>query len=78
MTLWRANSLDEAIARAESEALEYCEGLHEVDFVEFSEAFRMDGEPGEGSEVFSLMRESTLEPGDYVRQFFATGQERTG
>ncbi|MEU9455190.1 hypothetical protein [Streptomyces sp. NPDC048277] len=46
--------------------------------MDFAEAFRMDGVPGEGAEVFSLMRESGLPAGEYVRRFFATGDERTG
>jgi hypothetical protein len=78
VTLWTARSLDEAIGRAETEAREYCEVLDEVEYAGFAEAFRMDGAPGEGAEVFSLMRESGLPPGEYVGRFFATGDERTG
>ncbi|MER7187322.1 hypothetical protein ABT404_49025 [Streptomyces hyaluromycini] len=78
MTLWTARSADEAIERAEGEAREYCEGLDGVEYVMFAEAFRIDGTPGEGAEVFSLMRESGLPPGEYVQRFFATGDERTG
>ncbi|MEU9342818.1 hypothetical protein AB0D74_16580 [Streptomyces sp. NPDC048278] len=78
VTLWTAGSPDEAIDRAEAEAAEYCEALDEVEYAGFAEAFRADGVPGEGAEVFSLMRESGLPPGEYVRRFFATGDERTG
>lgn len=78
VTLWVARSLDEAIARAESEAAEYCEGLDGVHYTDFAEAYAMFASPEEGAEVFSLMRESGLPPGDYVRRFFATGEERTG
>ncbi|MEU1090060.1 hypothetical protein ACFYPN_31610 [Streptomyces sp. NPDC005576] len=77
VTLWKADSLDEAITFAESEALEYCEVLEEVDYANFAEAFEMVDAPGEGSEVFSLMRESTLSSGEYVSRFFDTGEERT-
>jgi hypothetical protein len=31
---------------------------------------------GDGAEVFSLMRRSTLAPRDYIDWFFATGGER--
>ncbi|MFD3586477.1 hypothetical protein [Streptomyces sp. NPDC058683] len=78
VTLWTARSPDEAIDRAESEAREYCDVLEDVDYADFAEAFRMDGVPGEGAEVFSLMRESALPSGEYVRRFFATGDERSG
>jgi hypothetical protein len=38
----------------------------------------MDGVPGEGAEVFSLMRESELPAGDYVDRFLVPGAERSG
>jgi len=78
LTLWRARSLDEAIGRGESEAREYCADLDGVEYADFAEAYRMGGEPGEGAEVFSLMRESGLPVGEYVERFFDTGAERTG
>ncbi|MGY5058083.1 hypothetical protein ACWDFR_29075 [Streptomyces sp. 900105755] len=78
VTLWTARSPDEAIGRAEAEAIAYCDVLDEVEYTGFAESFRIDGTPGEGAEVFSLMRESGLPPGEYVRRFFATGDERTG
>ena len=76
LTLWRARSLDEAIGRGELEAREYCADLDGVEYADFAEAYRMFGEPGEGAEVFSLMRESGLPAGEYVGRFFATGAER--
>ena len=78
MTLWRTRSLDEAIGRGELEAHEYCADLDGVEYVGFAEAYRMDGGPGEGAEVFSLMRESGLPAGEYVGRFFDTGAERAG
>lgn len=78
ITLWTARSFDEAIERAEIEAAEYCEDLDDVEYVRFAEAYRFDGVPGEGVEVFSLMRESTLPPAGYVSRYFATGRERAG
>ncbi|MEV6486211.1 hypothetical protein [Streptomyces sp. NPDC051576] len=78
LTLWRAGSPDDAIALAESEAHEYCADLDGVEYVDFAEAYRMDGGPGAGAEVFSLMRESGLPVGEYVGRFFDTGAERRG
>lgn len=78
VTIWNARSVDEAIERAEAEAIEYCSHLHEVEYVRFSEAYRFDGVPEDGAEVFSLMRESNRPPEEYVRRFFGTGEERTG
>jgi hypothetical protein len=34
--------------------------------------------PGYGTEVFSLMRDSVLEPNAYLSTFFETGTERQG
>ncbi|MEU9289623.1 hypothetical protein AB0D57_34480 [Streptomyces sp. NPDC048275] len=76
VTLWTAGSPDEAIGRAEAEALEYCAALEDTEYTGFAESFRMDGVPGEGAEVFSLMRESDLPADSYVGKFFATGRER--
>ena len=78
LTLWRATPLDEAVSREELEAREYCADLDGVEYADFAEAYRMFGEPGEGAEVFSLMRESGLPVGEYVGRFFATGAERAG
>lgn len=78
VTLWTAGSLDEAIGRAEAEAGEYCAALESTEYTGFAEGFRMDGVPGVGAEVFSLMRESELSPDSYVGKFYATGRERTG
>ncbi|MER5802402.1 hypothetical protein [Streptomyces mirabilis] len=78
VTLWTAGSPHEAIGCAEAEAGEYCAALEETEYTGFAEAFRMDGAPGEGAEVFSLMRESDLPSRAYVGTFYATGRERTG
>ncbi|MER6563186.1 hypothetical protein ABT300_36740 [Streptomyces sp. NPDC001027] len=78
ITLWTARSSDEAIERAEAEAAEYCEDLDGVEYAQLAQSFSLFGTPGDGAEVFSLMRESTLAPGQYVDRFFATGEERTG
>jgi hypothetical protein len=34
------------------------------------------GEPVDGAEVFSLMRDSQLAPAEYLDAFFDTGSER--
>ncbi|UUU24024.1 hypothetical protein [Streptomyces sp. DSM 40750] len=78
VTIWKAGSMDEAIERAEAEAIEYCSYLDEVEYVRYAEAYQFDGVPEDGAEVFSLMRESNRTPEEYVRRFYATGEERTG
>ncbi|QDV59040.1 hypothetical protein [Rosistilla oblonga] len=36
-----------------------------------------DGDLGAGTELFSLMRDSDLNPNDYIDRFHDTGRERT-
>jgi hypothetical protein len=77
LTLWKAESHDEAIALAEAEATEYASGgLFE--YLGIAQAFWLFDHPGNGAEIFSLMRDSELGPKAYLDQFFDTGRERQG
>ncbi len=78
VTLWRASSLEEAIAHAEQEADEYADEL-DARYVGLAQAFHLSVEDrplDDGDEVFSLIRESELAPDDYISRFFDTGKER--
>ena len=78
MTIWLADSFDEAISFAEREAEEYSAILEE-EYLGFAQAFSLGERVIEpGSEVFSLMRDSALEPREYLDHFFDTGSERQG
>ena len=59
---------------AESEAADYAAG--DCEYLGLAQAFELDREPGQGAEVFSLMRDSPLDPEDYLDRHFDTGQER--
>ncbi|WP_218010226.1 hypothetical protein [Actinomadura chibensis] len=79
VTVWRAESFEEALQKAEVGAFEYaaeCDGQ----YLEFAQAYFIgeDEVIGEGAEVFSLMRESELGGRDYVTRYFDTGDERQG
>lgn len=74
ITLWRATSHEEAIARAEAEADDYA--AEDGEAVGVAQSFELFDEPGDGAEVFSLMRTSDLGSDDYVSRFFDTGAER--
>jgi hypothetical protein len=78
ITLWLAASAEEAIERAEVEALEYAGSIEESPgtYLGIAQSYRLVDAPADGAEVFSLMRSSTLEPGEYVDAFFDTGTER--
>jgi hypothetical protein len=78
ITLWRAGSFGEAIARAEVEADVYARETG-CDPLGLCQAFELEGEiPSEagGVEVFSLLRDSVLSPSDYLARYFDTGDER--
>ena len=77
ITIWRAESLDDAIDRAEEEARTYCNAREGFKYSGLSQAFWMFQTIEEnGVEVFSLLRESDLEIEDYLDRFFSTGDER--
>lgn len=77
ITLWQADSAEEAIERAEAEAEEYAASIDqaEVEYIGLAQCFHLFDEPGDGAEVFSLMRDSDLDPDDYLDAFFDTGDE---
>jgi hypothetical protein len=75
VTLWRAGTFDEAIDRAEAESTQYAAEFGADYLIDFGQAYRLYDEPGDGSEVFSLLRDSDLEPDDYVATHFDTGTE---
>jgi hypothetical protein len=74
ITLWKAETADDAIALAEQEAEDYAD--EEDEYLELAQAFKLFDEPGNGAEIFSLMRSSHLGPDAYLDAFFDTGDER--
>lgn len=78
VTLWRAGSSEEAIERAEAEALEYAGTIDDSPstYLELAQSYYLADEPGDGAEVYSLMRDSDLPPEEYLDTFFDTGSER--
>lgn len=80
ITLWRANSFEEAIERAEVEASEYASAIEDdaTEYIGLAQAFHLFGNPVDGAEIFSLARRSKLEPDDYLNHFFDAGGEYQG
>lgn len=78
ITLWRASSVEEAVARAETEATKYAATIEEApdNYLGLAQAYQLSDEPGDATEVFSLLRESELAADDYLDAFFDTGSER--
>ncbi|MEU8123610.1 hypothetical protein AB0C21_33270 [Spirillospora sp. NPDC049024] len=79
VTVWRAASFDEAIAKAEAAARDYAQ-ITAGQYLDFAQAYFVgdDESISEVSEVFSLMRTSALGAEEYVTRHFDTGHERQG
>lgn len=76
ITLWRAGSAEDAVLLAEREAEEYVDGQG-FEYLGLAQSYRLADETiGHGAEVFSLLRDSDLEPKKYLDTFFDTGDER--
>jgi hypothetical protein len=77
ITLWRAGALEEAAEKASTEAAAYAEFAGSSHVADFRQVYEIaDVPPRDGAEVFSLIRDSPLDPDDYVERFFETGTER--
>ena len=81
ITAWQTEDTGRATTWAEREALVYATppGTQEVDRPEhlgLAQAFRMFDPLQHGAEVFSVVRDSDLEPTAYLDAFFDTGRER--
>jgi len=77
ITIWHAKSLDDAIRQGEVEARRYAAESEGIKYLDFAQAFAISpNQLGEGTEVFSLLRDSDLESEAYLLTFFDTGSER--
>ncbi|MEU8775448.1 hypothetical protein [Streptomyces sp. NPDC048606] len=79
LTLWQAVSMSQAAARAEDEARTYA-GENGLRYLELAQCYRLatGGRPGDGDEVFSLLRDSPLDEESYLDRYFDTGGEHQG
>ncbi len=76
ITLWSADGFDTAIALAEEEARQYAEDNH-FEVLDFCQAYELVDElAAHGIEVYSLLRDSSRAPEEYIHTFFDTGDER--
>jgi hypothetical protein len=77
VTVWQASGFDAAIELAEAEAADYANTL-DAKYVGLAQAYKIEGSPAQGVEVFSLIRGSELAPRAYLDAFFDTGREIQG
>ena len=80
ITAWAASSFEDAIDAAEKEAHEYAASLN-AEALDLFQAYHLVDNSTQitnGTEVFSLLRDSDLEASEYLDLFFDTGAEREG
>jgi hypothetical protein len=78
VVLLQAADFDDALAKAEAEAAEYCITCGDTVYLGFVSVFHLFDETiGHGTEVYSLMRESELSAEDYLDHFYDDGKERS-
>lgn len=77
ITLWRSETFEDAIDRAESEAATYAAANPGTEYLDLAQAFQLgvEGAVGDGDEVFSLIRDSDLDAEAYLDRFFDDGEE---
>ena len=76
VVLIQANDIDQAILKAEKEAKEYSDsGTEYLKYVTVFNLFEYILR--NGSELYSEMRSSDLEPGKYIDEFYQTGFEHS-
>ena len=77
ITIWRADSPTDAMALAEAESAKYA-AANKLEDLGFTQVYEMITKAANGAEVFSLIRDSYLQPDEYLNSFIATGGEREG
>jgi hypothetical protein len=76
ITIWRTSALPEAVRLAELDAASYETDLG-CEYLGLAQGFGpVEGGIEPGREVFSLVRESPLDPTEYLSSFFDTGKEK--
>ena len=76
IVLVRAESMEAAIDSAEKEAEKYCTDLNGCRYIGYVNVFALyDDEIGDGSEIFSSMERSVLEPTAYLDLHYADAPE---
>ena len=76
VVLVHASSEEEALNKAEQEAKRYA--IDGIEYLGFVDLYRLaTAGVGDGSEIYSQMRTSTLAPSDYLNRFYDTGTEHS-
>lgn len=76
--LVKAKNFDDAIEKAEKEAIEYCEDLDDVEYLNFCSAYHIaESRILDLTEIYSLITTSDLDQIEYIKKYYDTGGELT-
>jgi hypothetical protein len=74
ITIWRAESPEEALEKGLEEADRYATDTRfAIERIHYARSVEMFDPPGEGTEVWSVMRDSWLPPKEYVERYVIEG-----
>ena len=77
VVLLHAANFEDAIAKAETEANRYCSAVENVVYLGFVSVYYLPEETvGNGTEIYSLRRDSNLSDMEYLSRFHEDGHER--
>ena len=77
IVLFHAVNFEDAIAKAETEANDHCTAVENVVYLGFVSVYYLPEETvGDGTEIYSLMRDSDLSDTEYLARFHDDGHER--
>ena len=76
ITLWKSETWEKAFRLAKEEAQNYADECG-AEFIQTTDSFHLfEKNPGHGSEVWSLMRDSALDEETYLKTFCCTDRDR--
>lgn len=76
--LVKAENFEDAIEKAEKEAIEYCETLDDVEYLNFCNSYHIaESRIVDLTEIYSLITASDLDQNEYIKKHYDTGGEFT-
>lgn len=76
--LVKAKNFDDAFNKTEKEAIEYCEELVGVEYLNFCNAYHIaESRIDDLTEIYSLITASDLDQNNYIKNHYDTGGEIT-